>query len=103
MDKKAFMDLASKLYDEMQNSSLFNEGRKESKEKILPYKMRQGTTQIQVCGLARHYNQPFHVIDTICESVGATSYAIKNNRFIGRDDAEMVIKVINKKHNNFND
>lgn len=98
------MALASKLYDEMHQSNLFSDTQEDKpKERIYPYRMRAKTTQIQICGISRHYGQPYQVIDKICEDIGATPYSIKNYRCIDRADAEMLIKVIERKYNNFND
>lgn len=116
MEKNQFINLvveiatevASRVYDERINGSLFiqdpqPEEVEEKKPRIRPYRIRQNTTQICLGGVARHYGQRIRDIDKMCEDIGIQSFVAKKNRCVSREDLELLIKVIGKKYNNFNE
>lgn len=106
MDKQTFLAIATRLYDEMFENVLFKDEPETpalpSKE-ILPYKAKLKTQYIRISNISAHYRVVTNAIESICDNLGITIYKKVGGDSIGREDLDLLLKVISKKYNNFND
>ena len=106
MDKQTFLAIASRLYDEMFENVLFKDEPESPalpSTEIIPYRAKEKTQFIRIGNISAHYRVASESIANICDQLGIRIVRNKGNDVIGREDLDLLLKVISKKYNNFND
>ena len=106
MDKHTFLAIASRLYDEMYENVLFKDEQDTPAlptTEIIPYRAKAKTQFIRIGNISAHYRVATESIANICDQLGIRIVSNKGNDSIGREDLDLLLKVVAKKYNNFND
>lgn len=106
MDKKQFLTIAERLYNEMfpeqAEGNLFESEEAPKEKEIGPFKMRKEATRIST--IAEHYKQATGVIAGVCQELGIKPIkGVKGGSMIRKDDVDFLVMYIGRRYYNFNE
>ena len=108
IDKKTFLELAGRLYDEANQPTLFGseqepetEKKTEIRKTHTPYRSYKPSTRLD--NIASHYEVSTDVIRGVCNDIGINASKEGGKERISKTDVSLLAMVITKKFNDFND